>query len=238
MVNGDTAQVLGSVLDNRAQEGRRPGGSCQWHAHQFRRHPVLRAVHHVLASDLRPQQRRRWTDVENGDRSLCQCLLTAGHRHQQVLHCAPGLDGERASDDRLAGVEEDQVEPVEVGDLLRYVGADEGGSDGIQRIQPVGQFDEVHEVGSDGEARAFRVVVKDLNGSRPRVEVHVVTTIVHLRLTIGVVEVERRGDSLNRAADQVGWDARHLRLKVHIRTVLGQEMQRTLGVDLHAGVVQ
>ncbi len=96
----------------------------------------------------------------------------------------------------------------------------------------------MHEVSGDGEARVFRAVVKDLNGSRSRVEVHVVTAIVHRRLAITVVEVERRGDSLNRAADQVGWDARHLRLEVHIRAVPGQEMQRTLGVDLHARVVQ
>ena len=118
------------------------------------------------------------------------------------------------------------------------VPADEGGGDGIQRVQPVGQFDEAHEVGGDREARAIRAVVEDLDGGRPRVEVHVVIAIVHHRLAIGVVEIERRGGSLNRAADQVGWDARHLRLEVHMRAMPGQEVQRACGMYQHARVAQ
>ena len=135
-------------------------------------------------------------------------------------------------------MEQGQIEPVQVADFLRHVRADEGGGGSVQRVQPVGQFDEAHKVGSDRGTRTSRVVVEDLDGGRPRVKVHVVVAIVHHRLAAGIVEVKRRGGRLDRSAGQAGRDARYLRLQVHLRAVPGQKVQCAAGVDAHAGVTQ
>lgn len=84
----------------------------------------------------------------------------------------------------------------------------------------------------------LRTVVEDLDGGGAGVEVYVVATIVNGGLAFGVVEVERPGRALDGAAGQVSGDACQLRLGIYLRAVLGQEGERTGGVDADTGVAQ
>ena len=134
-------------------------------------------------------------------------LVAAGDRDQQVVHDGKGLDGKGAGDDRFAGVAQEDVEAIPVGHVLRDVAADDGGGDGVDLGQHLGQPDIVLAIGSFGNAGLVGAIIGDLDGGRARVEVDVIAAVVDGRVTVEVVEVEGTGNGLQRSFGQGTGDA-------------------------------
>ncbi|TXT53532.1 MAG: hypothetical protein BAJATHORv1_170001, partial [Candidatus Thorarchaeota archaeon] len=238
LADGHPAHALGGVLHHSAGDGDRGRGTGQGHGDQLRGDPVTGAVDHVLAGQIAPQERRRGADVEDGDRLLSQRLFPTGHRGQHVLHRPPGVLAEGTGDDRLPHVVEGDVEPVEVTDLLRHVGADQGRALGIDLGQRLHQLDELDEVGRDRRSLLLGLAIEDRDGRRAGIELDAVAAVVDHRLAVQVVEVKLRGRGLQGTFDDLPGNVGDLGLEIDLGPCIGQQLQRLLVMDTHTGVHQ
>ncbi len=172
LVDRDPADALGGVLHHRAQQGDRRAGARQGHGDDLGRDARPRQLDQVLRAELAPDQRRRRAHIEHGVGLVCQRLPASGEDRQHVDHVLHGVCGERSGDDRLGGVQQHQVQAVQVADLFGDIVAHHGGGLGVVLRQHLGHLDQAHQVRRARWAVLQRIGVEDVHARRAGVEMH------------------------------------------------------------------
>jgi hypothetical protein len=127
LMNRYAADAFGGVLHHGSRESDGGRRACQGHAHNFGGNSGARQVHQILRGELRPVQRRRRADIENGARIFAQGVAASAIDGQQIDQGVQACRGEGSGNDGLFRIPQHKQKAVPVADLLRHVVADHGG---------------------------------------------------------------------------------------------------------------
>ncbi len=238
LVQGDARQTFGGMLHHAAQQSDRAGAARQGHGNDLSGHARPRQINQALGSKGAVNQRRGGAHVKDGHRPLAQGLGPAAHARQKAQHALAALGGEGSRDHRLGGVQQHQVQAVQVADGHGDVGAHHRGGLGGKLRQPFGHLNDAQQVGALGGALAAGVGVQHVDRRRAGVKMHLVVPVGQARLAQQIVEGEAVRGALQTGADESLRQAHHLGVFVHGGPTAGQQGARLGQGDAHAGVRQ
>ncbi len=112
LMDGDACQTFRGVLCDRAQHGDRSRRACQRHGDDFGRDTRPCQCDQIACAKIAPDQRRRRADVKDGARFFARGFCAAGEDRQHVDHFLDGLVRECAGDDRLLGIQQDEIQAI------------------------------------------------------------------------------------------------------------------------------
>ncbi len=238
LMQNDAAEGLGRVLHHGAQQRHRRSDAGQGHRYHLRWHAGAGQIDQILGGETTPDQRRRRTDIEHRQRLAHQPFSPLAEDGQHVQHRRQRCRAESAGDNRLVGVEQHQVQAVQVSDRLRDIAAHDRRRLGVVGREHLGHLDQPDQVRCDRRPVLPGLGVQHVDARRPWIELHRVPAVVDGGRSTSRVERELARHGLQRApGDDLG-DADDLTPRGDRGTRVLQQLQPIRRLDLDAGFPQ